>query len=390
MSAHVLELLSAYLDGELAAPERVRVQGHLGECVECSRRMEELAAVDEIARALPAEAPEAYFDGFASRVRARLSPRPRASSWRLPVWTLAVAAGLFLAVLTPALIERTSLAPAPAPSWEPPAERAVPAATPAPLDATGGRARLGAEAPSTSPARKALDVRKPAAESKTPESDRLEAPKKAREAFATSKNAPEAVTSAVVAATPAPPPPPAHEDLHSLGYAPPPQTARPAPAAAPHAAAAPAARREVQERQEGRDAAEAVGALKEAPAEKNEAAGRIDARRKDAGVASSLERRAAASPEEARYQGLRARPYPTSAEEARVVREAWRAFARAYPEGPRADEARVRVVELGGEAYRLAADPRDLAQLRSDAAAYLARKDAVQKDLVREILRELE
>jgi hypothetical protein len=64
----------------------------------------------------------------------------------------------------------------------------------------------------------------------------------------------------------------------------------------------------------------------------------------------------------------------------------WRAFTREFPASPRADEARVRVVETGVEAWRVGADSSDLARLREDAAGYLARRDAAQPARVRALL----
>jgi hypothetical protein len=79
---------------------------------------------------------------------------------------------------------------------------------------------------------------------------------------------------------------------------------------------------------------------------------------------------------------------PRTADEARVLREAWRACAQTEPEGPRADEAHVRVVELGALAYRMSHDAGDLAKLRADAVAYLERADARQKPRVERVLEE--
>ena len=105
MSAHERERLSAYLDDELGAAARAVVEAHLGACAACREALAELAAVDDAAASLPAEAPEGYFDDFARRVRERGSSRqPRAAAparRRLPAWGWAVAAALLLAVVTP-------------------------------------------------------------------------------------------------------------------------------------------------------------------------------------------------------------------------------------------------------------------------------------------------
>jgi hypothetical protein len=71
----------------------------------------------------------------------------------------------------------------------------------------------------------------------------------------------------------------------------------------------------------------------------------------------------------------------------REHREEWRAFVAAYPRSRRADEARVRVIEAGLEAWRTGADPEDLARARADGEAYLARDDARQKERVLHALR---
>ena len=109
MSAHVEDRLSPYLDGELSAGERDRVESHLRGCPACARHLEELRAVDAAARALPLEAPAGYFGTFSGRLRERL-PQRRARRW--PAWALAAAAGLALAVLVP-LSARRVVSPVP-------------------------------------------------------------------------------------------------------------------------------------------------------------------------------------------------------------------------------------------------------------------------------------
>ncbi len=74
----------------------------------------------------------------------------------------------------------------------------------------------------------------------------------------------------------------------------------------------------------------------------------------------------------------------------RARREAWRTFVRLYPASPRADEARVRLVETGAAVWRLGRDPRDRERVREDAAAYLDGEDAVQKARVRAVLENVE
>jgi GGDEF domain-containing protein len=96
----------------------------------------------------------------------------------------------------------------------------------------------------------------------------------------------------------------------------------------------------------------------------------------------------AARAEPDRYAELLTRQ-PGSRDEARALREAWRALVEDGLDPARADEARVRVIRSGLAAYRLGGSPDDLLQLQSDAALYLARADARQRERVREWLRGL-
>jgi len=121
VSAHVLDRLSLYLDGELDAAARSEVESHLRGCAACARHLEQLAAVDAAARELPVPAPPGYFDSLPARVRARLPRPPRRSP---PVWVWAAAAGIAIAALAPLLFQQTK---APVPEAAPVQER-VPAA----------------------------------------------------------------------------------------------------------------------------------------------------------------------------------------------------------------------------------------------------------------------
>lgn len=383
MSPHVTDRLSAYLDGELPGLERTAVEGHIGECAQCARRLEELAAVDDFARSLPAGAPPGYFETLPSRVRMRLSGRPRVATRRPPAWAWAAAAALFLAVLTPVLVQETAVAPAPRVG-----PRTAPA-TPAP-DAEPLR-DVGYGAEPKPPADKEDASRAQARPFKSLETDRLSKAKagegrRDREAFAAPAAEPEGslVEGVTALAPPAPTAPPREEP--PLVASAPTAAARKAQAVTGTVAPQPPPMLQgADERQKSATAEEVV--VSDAPGQKAEAPGRIDAKRRPAPAASTFA--SPPSPDEMRYHGLLARPYPTSSSEARIVREAWRAFAREHPAGLRADEARVRVVELGGLAYRLEGDPRDLALLREDARAYLGRKDAVQADRVRAILKDV-
>jgi hypothetical protein len=75
-----------------------------------------------------------------------------------------------------------------------------------------------------------------------------------------------------------------------------------------------------------------------------------------------------------------------TAEEARRLREQWRAFVAQGPAVGPADEGRVRVVETGLLAWRFSNDPVDLSLARRDAEAYLRRDDAAQGERVRSLL----
>jgi hypothetical protein len=77
---------------------------------------------------------------------------------------------------------------------------------------------------------------------------------------------------------------------------------------------------------------------------------------------------------------------PVSAGDWRLLRDSWTAFVAAHPDDPRADEARVRAIEAGHEAWRTGGTPEDDAGWRGDARAYLERADARQAERVRRLL----
>ena len=68
--------MSAHLDGELPAPERGRMERHLGECVECRGVFAGLTAVVQALRQLPAAQPARRPAQFAAAVRVRLADPP--------------------------------------------------------------------------------------------------------------------------------------------------------------------------------------------------------------------------------------------------------------------------------------------------------------------------
>jgi hypothetical protein len=327
VSGHEHERLSAYLDGELPPEERALVDAHLSACAECTAFLAALAAADRAAAALPAEAPDGYFDAFPSRVRARIEARrAEARPGRLPAWAWAAAAALVLAVVTPLTLRQ--LRPEAAPVATAPGES------------------LAREALEPSPATLAPEPkRKAKLESPVP------VPAQAR------PSAPGAGSD--FAGEPSGPPPPASA-----------VEARPMLADAP-ASQAPAGlespEKGVRARLEAQTAETAV-----APRERSaEAVGPAPV-----GVAADPERAFR------RLDAVR----PRSAEEWRRLRDDWSAFVAAHPGTPRADEARVRAIEAGYEAWLTAGDPDDEAALRRDAQAYLERADARQAERVRRLV----
>jgi anti-sigma factor RsiW len=88
---HVTELLSPFLDDEIAPREREQVQRHLEVCPECRLQLESLRATLRLVRSLdPVKVP----DGFRDQVRSRLSAVGEGSRERrrIPRWSWQVAA----------------------------------------------------------------------------------------------------------------------------------------------------------------------------------------------------------------------------------------------------------------------------------------------------------
>lgn len=381
MNGHVTDRLSAFLDDELAGAEREAVARHLEACAECTRFLEELAAVDRLAAAEPVPVPDAYFDGFVSRVRSRIRQAPGAARPRgvLPGWALAAAAVLVVALVAPLLLLRQKAADAPSLSAleQRQAPAAAPAARPAPATLVPAAppvtslpdSRLGALGYVQEGKREA---RRDQSAEGAPKKD------KAQANAAAELQTKEEVTIAAQARVP---PPAAAEpgrfrdeklsELEADAAAPGPQGAD---RIAPQAAAA------------------SESGFAEAPAESARAQ---DESAPSAGVAGGLAgaapspapapmlRKSTTAPSAA-FRALAARPAATIAE-ARGLREAWRAFAGGAS-GSEADAARVRVIETGLLAYRLSAEASDLDVARRDAAAYLKREDAAQKDRVRALV----
>jgi Putative zinc-finger len=367
MSAHVLEELSPYLDDELVPAHRASVDAHLRECAACRERLTELAAVDQSARALPAEAPDGYFDDFTARVRLRLEARVhRPRRWALPVWGYAAAAALALAVTVPALLHRQALEPAP------PSELSQAARAPAAPPAQAAARPLASDAPALAEGKAPSSAAVP--QEPGPGLKKRDAPRRQDEAelrglaggvvggvadaLSDKKADSEALTRQERDASEAP---------RALAQEEPPARAKQLQSAESAAFAAPPAAGS-----SGRTSANeaAPTTLPEAVASPR----RLELSKDKIGALA----------ERSRFRELLDRPMATLAD-ARALRDAWRVHAT-LATGDEADEARVRVVEVGAQAYRLARDPRDLAQLERDADAYLARPDALQAGRVRAVL----
>jgi hypothetical protein len=351
VSAHVQERLSVYLDGELPQAERAEVDAHLRGCAACARHLEELAAVDAAARDLPVPAPPGYFDSLPARVAARLpaprpTRRPRPQTW---VWA-AAAAALALAVLTPLTVRRTT--------------SPVPEAAEAPPYAEGGAREL------------ARDTSKDKNEVRA----RAVAPAPTAAPLAGGR-----LEEKAMAPAPPPPAPAVQAQRHAGPFA---QQQNQAPAAAPPAPAAEAidAVAESAARPDEEQKEEAPKLKKQAgPAGKSDRDQASDGALAD--TAASAPGFAQAPGEDGRYRALLTRR-PSTLEAARKLRDDWQAFVRAYPDGPRADEARVRALEAQLAAYRTGGERADLERLRADANTYLKRSDAAQPGRVRAMLAE--
>jgi hypothetical protein len=359
MTPHVRARLSAYLDGELPVAERSAVDQHLRACAACARRLEDLAALDAAARALPLEAPPDYFERLPARIRGRLERKPQ-QTWRPPAWTWAVAAGLLLAIVTPATLLRRATAP--------------PAAGGRPLET---QERL----PDTVPPPPSLRQDEPAA------------PKRVEDLAAGSPSvAPrQERDSAAPAAPPAklarPTPAPAGGDTRLREQEP--STAEREDADAPMAGfAQPAPTPGGAETTPAKDEAGRLAAEKPLAPPRSGAPG---ARRRDAVMVPAPARAAQwAAAAEACSAGMLAKGAPGSLAQARALREGWRACLRDFPAATGADAVRVRMIEAGVDVYRRGGDAADLEQVRVDAAEYLARADAGESERVRALLRELD
>jgi anti-sigma factor RsiW len=381
---HERERLSAWLDGELEAPDAAAVEAHVAACAECAALAADMAAVDERFREAPVEAPSGYFEAFPGRVRARIEAEPRrVSARRIPGWTWAVAAALLLAVVTP-LTWRGPVSVPPA-ATTPGDEAVLPAARPAP------------------PAGRELA----AVESKA---EAARAQQEASPDAGAGSNARAALQKAPAAPRVRPAPPVAAQSptlLDRVGEAD--RQTPPAPVAANEA-------RRVFEKSARPDVAEGVaggveggvpggvvggvvgGVEREsapgfatAPAEARTRA-EDSPRRAATAALSATDAIASREMDEATsayWRLVRSTPSeatPRTAGEWRRLRGEWLAFAASYPAEGRADEARVRAVEAAFEAARASGAAADRSAFTAEAAAYLQRPDAAQRERVRALV----
>jgi putative zinc finger protein len=361
MSAHVRQRMSAYIDRELPPSDRAGVESHLRECAECAREVDELRAVDALARGSDFEVPAGYFDVLPGRLRAKLSPPARA---HVPGWALALAAGLAVAVIAPIALREGRT---PAPEAVPPASDQV--AVPAPEDpraAASGPPSRPAPAPEVGPQQRL--ARRERADEPATGNARMKAPGRTG-----------AVDSAGLAAAPDEAKMAnrrAVDALASRRVVPPPASSVPA---APATATA-------TEQFEMRDEAEEEPPLvSDSAGPERDAAGRPPA---PAAPRAGLAARSRPGADD-EFRALSGRA-AQSAADARALRDAWDAFVRKEPEGPHADDARVRALEAGAAAWRLGGQREDRDRVVRDGRVYLRRPDAGDKERVRALLAGLE
>jgi anti-sigma factor RsiW len=357
VSGHEGERLCAYHDRELPPGERAAVAAHLAACPECTALLADMAAVDATAASLPAGAPEGYFDSLPSRVVARLGAASKAPTRmrRLPVWTWAAAAALLIGVVAPLTLRQSapgSVAAVPSPG--------------APEPALGNRGQeLGRDALA------APDAPPPPAARRGP-------------AFAApgAPVAPTAAGSGLAAA---------EKRGEKEGESEAVREPLPAPAVSADRAVSPLARAEAPAQ---RVAGEEPPLLRTEALATDDAV-RASAHRAPAASSASMEtsplrekvRGGALSASEAGAAfGRIENSQPRTAAGWRSLCSAWSAFAAAYSEDPRADEARVRAIEARREAWLAGGDDDDAAAFRREARAYLDRADARQKERVERLL----
>jgi hypothetical protein len=393
VSEHVREQLSPLLDGELPGSERAAVEAHLESCSECAGLLEDLAAVDTLARGLSVPAPEDGFESFPARVRARIAARPRRRT--LPAWSWAAAAALLLGVVTPWTWIRLAHQAPTAQSEAAPA--AVPAEPPASMPPTTLRdyafaepekaRRREASGPETKPAQTASRNETYRTDGVAAQEARRQAPRPGS-LEASLERQERKIEAAASAGEAKPEPKP--EELGTLGYvdAGSRRTAATPPAPPPPPPLAPppqnAETDRLREREAGADARKADAP---APATAAPTAGAAPGRVRDSGVA--FKRAAELQTEDELSRALAALASNT-VESARKAREAWRTYVKARPEGSPVDNARVRMIEAGMTAWQLSREDRDREVVLRDIADYLDRRDARQAERVRIIRQRIE
>jgi hypothetical protein len=385
MTAHERERLAAWLDGELGPGERAEVEAHLGACSECAALLAEMEGVDEVVRAMPLEAPPGYFDGLPGHIRSRIESdtgmavtvAPAPVRGRVPAWTWAAAAALLLAVITPLTLHRLDR---PQPS-------SPETAAPMRQDVRPRTGTLTEERDEAVPVEPEDERESRAKEEQGPGSLPEKGDDSPRPAFAAAPapepaggDAPRSREALAAGAEGSPPPggPVAVDAARSEAETPLLLDKAPEEAMGTPTHRSPQAK----ENRAGRDALASVTA---APAKESASAPRVQGRREGSAAA---ERKVV--PEDSQAFARLAGVPPSGAAAWRERREAWRSFLDTYPESRHADEARVRLIEAGLEAWRAGADAADLTRAREDARGYLARDDARQKDRVRRALAEIE
>ena len=90
-------VLSAYLDGELSAPQSQEVRRHIADCRRCRRELNRLEQTDRMIKEMDGVEPSPGFDrAFWDQVEAWETRRAGHwwHRWALPAWRPALAAGL--------------------------------------------------------------------------------------------------------------------------------------------------------------------------------------------------------------------------------------------------------------------------------------------------------
>jgi hypothetical protein len=93
------ELLTGYYDGELDGAEKAKVERHIAGCSECLRKLGEIRSVSQLVRQLSRPGlPRKASEGIARALEGERAARRRDRWQRRLVWSMAAAAGVFLAL----------------------------------------------------------------------------------------------------------------------------------------------------------------------------------------------------------------------------------------------------------------------------------------------------